>query len=58
MNMVFCKVCGRWIAETATWINAEPDYCEDCKPPSFIKRMFNKFWCFIRSIFTKHSKTI
>lgn len=54
--MVFCKVCGLWIAETATWINAEPEYCDKCKPASFLKKTINRILKFTCAIFIGRTK--
>lgn len=54
--MVFCKVCGLWIAETATWVNAEPGYCDKCKPASPLKKTISRIFKFFRAVFIGWSK--
>lgn len=56
VNMVFCKVCGLWIAETATWVNAEPGYCDKCKPASLLKKTINRILKFTCAIFIGRTK--
>lgn len=50
-NMTFCRTCGLWIAETTSWANAEPAYCEKCKPASILKRAVTRIGNLIRAVF-------